>query len=107
MVNIAERFVSPIKNPKTMAKAIVWNRHRQPEAAQSVIKMIADIPRRTKLGDTGYDALAIVVVECLNDDITPVELVEDSPAPTSGSAFHYSSMIERIAHIYTTRFRDL
>ena len=75
MVNAAERFISPSKNPKPFSKPIVWNLHRQPHAAGEVVQMIAGIPRRTKLGDTGYDALAIVVLECINDDITPVELM--------------------------------
>jgi hypothetical protein len=107
MVNVAERFISPTRNPKPLTKPIIWNQHRQPEAAQDVVRMIADIPRRTKLGDTGYDALAIVVVRCLNDDITPIELVENAPAPKPGSSFHYSAMIERLSHIYATRFQDL
>jgi hypothetical protein len=107
MVNLSTNFISPIRNPKPFSKPIVWNHDKQPESAQDVIRMIADIPRRSRVSEVGYDALSIVVVECVNEDSTPVRLVEELPAPAVGTTFHYSSMIHRLSHLYTTRFADL
>jgi hypothetical protein len=105
MVNIADRFISPGRNLKPFVKPIVWNRHKQPDAAAAVINMISDIARRSKSGDVGYDAMAIVVVDCLNDDVSPVRLVSDPPAPRPNTTFHYGNLIERLSHLYATRFK--
>jgi hypothetical protein len=84
----------------------VWNTHDQPRDALLAIDKVRQLPRRSKTGDTGYDALSIVIVECANDG-SPVKLIEKPPAPQAGDIYHYASMIDRLSHIYATRFKDL
>jgi hypothetical protein len=78
----------------------------QPRDAQLVIDKVRQLPKRSKLGDNGYDALAIVVIDMINDG-SKVRLIDGPPAPQPGDIYHYASMIDRLAHIYATRFKDL
>ena len=106
MINIAERYLSPDLNKRNRATNPEWSVHNQPRDAQLAVDKVRQLPRRSKTGDTGYDALSIVVVDCANDG-SPVNLVTTPPAPQPGDIYHYASMIDRLAHIYATRFRDL
>jgi hypothetical protein len=106
MVNIAERYLSPDLNKKHRATDPDWSTHRQPRDAQLVVDKVRQLPRRARVGDTGYDALAIVVVEAANDGGV-FRLVGSPPAPQAGDIYDYASMIDRTAHIYATRFQHL
>jgi hypothetical protein len=106
MVNVATRYLSPDLNKKNRALAPEWSTHKQPRDAELAIEKVRQLPRRSRTGDTGYDALAIVVVDCPNDG-APVRLVETPPAPPTGDIYNYASMIDRLSNIYSTRFRDL
>ena len=106
MVNVADEYLSPDMNKANRASAPEWSRHNQPRDAQLAIDKVRQLPKRSKTGDTGYDALAIVLIDSSNDG-SPVRLVEGPPAPQPGDIYNYSSMIERLAHIYATRFKDL
>ncbi|HMB11438.1 hypothetical protein [Saliniramus sp.] len=106
MVNIAERYLSPDLNKKHRQMDPEWSTHRQPKDAQITVDKVAQLPRRSKTGDQGYDALAIVVVSCANDG-SPVTLFNRAPAPQPGGNYHYAAMIDRLAAIYATRFKDL
>src|SRR5690606_5951569 len=83
MVNIAENYLSPDLNKRNRLTDPEWSRHRQPRDAQLAIDKIRQLPRRSKVGDVGYDALAIIVVDMANDG-SPVALIEAPPAPQSG-----------------------
>jgi hypothetical protein len=102
MVNIATRFISPDLN-KVRAQPLVYSDHRQPQDAESVIATIERLRRRANTGEEGFDALAIVVVDCANDG-TAASVLRDLPAPAPGSNFHYDSLIHRVCHIYHSRF---
>ncbi|ANL74774.1 hypothetical protein AMC83_PC00108 (plasmid) [Rhizobium phaseoli] len=106
MVNIGENYLSPDLNKKNRATEPEWSRHKQPRDAQLAIDKIKQLPRRSKVGDVGYDALSIVVIEMPNDG-TPVELIKAAPAPQPGDIYHYDTMIARLSGIYATRFKDL
>jgi hypothetical protein len=106
MVNIAARYLSPDRNKRVMASGPTWSFHNQPRDAILAIDKIRQLPKRSKLGDVGYDALAVVIVDCANDG-SPVELVSRSPAAQPGDILHYAAMIDRLAHTYATRFKDL
>lgn len=106
MVNIASRYLSPDLNKKNRQTEPEWSVHRQPRDAELAVDKIRQLPKRSKTGDTGYDALAIVVIDCVNDG-SPTGLVTSPPAPQPGDIYHYASMIDRLAHIYATRFKDL
>lgn len=106
MVNVAPRYLSPDLNKRNRRDEPEWSVHNQPRDAELAVAKVRQLPRRSRTGDTGYDALSIVVVNCANDG-GPVELVTTSPAPRPGDIYHYTAMVERLAHIYSTRFKDL
>lgn len=106
MINQSALYLSPDLNKANRTDSPKWSRHDQPRDTRLVIEKIRQIPRRAKAGDEGYDALAISVVECVNDG-RPVRLMTSPPAPQLGEIYHYESMIERVAHLYSTRFQQL
>jgi len=106
MVNIAEHYLSPDLNKKHRATDPEWSTHRQPKDAEITVAKVAQLPRRSKTGDQGYDALAIVVVSCINDG-SSVTLFDGPPAPRPGENYHYAAMIDRLSAIYATRFKDI
>jgi hypothetical protein len=105
MVNGAPSYLSPDLN-KTVGAAPNWSHHDQPRDAGLVVEKVRQLPRRARVGDVGYDALAITVISCGNDG-GQVTLADAPPAPQPGDIHHYGSMIDRVAHIYATRFKDL
>jgi len=106
MVNIAEHYLSPDLNKKNRANDPEWSRHKQPRDAGLAIEKIKQLPRRSKVGDSGYDGLSIVVIDMPNDG-SPVALIETPPAPQMGDIYRYDSMIARLSGIYATRFKDI
>lgn len=106
MVNVGTEYLSPDLNKADLTSSPQWSRHNQPRDAQLAIDKVRQIPRRSKIGIEGYDALAIAVIECRNDS-TPVRVVTEPPAPQPGDIYEYSSMIHRLDNIYSTRFGNL
>lgn len=106
MVNIATRYLSPDLNKANRYTAPEWSNHAQPRSAQLAVDKVRQLPRRAKVGDNGYDAISIVVVDMANDG-SPVALTSAPPAPQVGDIHHYDTMITRLSAIYATRFRDL
>ncbi|MHB8883963.1 MAG: hypothetical protein ACYC5H_02550 [Methylovirgula sp.] len=106
MVNISNRYLSPDLNKDNCVARPKWSEHKQPRDAQLAVDKVRQLPKRSKTGDTGYDALAILIVDCQNNGL-PVSLVSKLPAPQPGDIYYYESMIDRLAHIYATRFKDL
>ena len=106
MVNAAEHYLSPDLNKENRHSDPRWSTHRQVRDAQLAIDKIKQLPRRAKIGDTGYDALSIVVIDMSNDG-SQVVLVKQPPAPQVGDIYHYDTMISRLSGIYATRFKDL
>jgi len=106
MVNVAGRYLSPDLNKKNRVDDPDWSVHDQPRAAQLAIDKAKQLPRRSNVGGTGYDALSIVVIDMANDG-SPVSLVTGPPAPQPGDIYHYDTMIARLSGLYATRFKDL
>ena len=107
MVNLAATFVSPLRNPHNLLGASpVVSKHTQPRDAEKTIAKIQEIPRRANVGEIGFDALGIVVVELSNDG-SPATLVRGPPAPPPADIFHYDQMIRRIQSLYEGRFANL
>lgn len=102
MVNLAERFISPELNKFGGAQRVT--EHKQPRVTEAVIEKVLEIPRRATTSAQGFDALAIVVIECTNDGETPVRIVDRPPAPDRGNPVHYDSMIARVVQLYESRF---
>jgi len=106
MVNMAERYLSPDLNKKNRASDTEWSHHSQPRDGSLAIDKVRQLPRRSRPGDTGYDALAIVAINMPNEG-SNVSLFSTSPAPQPGELFYYDDMISRLSGLYATRFKDL
>jgi hypothetical protein len=107
MVNAAESFISPGRNDFDLSvQSAHVSRHKQPQAARSVIDKLRELPRRSRDGEEGYDAFAILVVDCRNDR-TPVSLVTDPPAPRAGEVDHYEMAVHRLAQLYEQKYRNI
>jgi hypothetical protein len=106
MVNMASNYLSPDLNKKNLPYDPTWSSHAQPRAAQLAIDKIRQLPRRSRVEENGYDALAIVVVDMVNDG-SPVTLVNAPPAPQRQDIHHYDTTITRLSGLYATRFKDL
>ena len=106
MINIADRFLSPGLNKKNRTNDPEWSTHDQPKSVNITIEKIQQLPRRSKPGTEGYDALAIVVIDCINDG-SPVKLHTRPPAPLPHTTYHYAAMIDRLSGLYDTRFAQL
>jgi hypothetical protein len=105
MVNAADRFISPDMNKCRLdGHQVHVASHRQPADAMRVIKKVEEIPRNSRERGMGFDALGVVLVDCVNDGVTPVTLYTQKPAPQNGEIFHYDSMIHRLAELYRGRF---
>lgn len=106
MVNAAEIFRSSGQNKVDLSdRPARVTRHRQPDACASAVARIKELPARGRLGDQGFDAVGIVVVDCANDG-SAVRLVKGAPAPPPNDLFHYESMVRRIAQWYEHRFAN-
>lgn len=106
MVNMAARYMSPDLNKQNRQFSPEWSTHKQPGDAVLAVNKVKQLPRRSKPGDTGYDALSIVTIDMPNDGST-VRLITNPPAPQPGDIYHYETMIARLSGIYATRFKDL
>lgn len=106
MVNGAEKFLSTDRNKqKLRAKSAVWSSHPQPRVAEAVLQKLRELPRRSDEKSPGFDALGILVVSCLNDG----SAVAIDPA-LSGKVdpiLRYEALVQRLAHLYATKFAAL
>lgn len=107
MVNISDSFLSPDLNPLGLKqRSRVVSQHRQPDDAIRTVTKLRELPRRTRPGEEGFDALSILIVECKNDG-TPVTIVSSAPAPALNDDYHYEQMVRRTASQYEFRFPKL
>ncbi len=107
MVNFADKFVSSDENKFELAThPAKVSQHRQPEHTLRTLAKVREIPRRAKTGDSGFDAIGIVLVSCRNDS-SPLSLITKSPAPSVGDIDSYDSLIRRLAFLYGSRFPNV
>jgi len=102
MVNIASAFVSPLrqKDPTKLHFSV----HKQPRVAASMIQHLRGLRIRDEVGQVGFDAFCVFVVDC--DNQSGCTLHTHAPAPQPGDPLHYDTFIERITRFYTERFGD-
>jgi hypothetical protein len=106
-VNGASTFVSPDLNKFDLAtRPAEVTVHTQPAAASSVIEKVRELPRRTRPGLEGYDAIGVVVLDCANDG-RPVAVVDGPPSPATSDSYNYAMMISRVTHAYDTQFSHI
>ncbi len=107
MVNAALSFVSPDRNEWDLAQVPARVSVHRPRDPALVLEGLEKLQRRSKVGDDGFDAVGVVVIECKNDG-TPISLVSSSPpAPDATSDFDYARFVRRIAQLYATRFAKI
>jgi hypothetical protein len=107
MINLATEFISPGKNPWDLAtRAPVVSKHRQPENAIAIFEKLKEVPRRASDREEGFDAFAVVMVDCHNDG-TPVRLVTEPPAPQQGEVYNFEWTVHRLAQMYEQKYRDI
>jgi hypothetical protein len=61
MINIATRYLSPDRNKEKGAKHRVWSAHNQPRDALLAVDKVRQLPRRSRTGSPGYDAISIPI----------------------------------------------
>lgn len=106
MINIAERFLSSDLNKANRATAPQWSTHPQPKSVDITLAKVKQLPRRSATGAVGYDALGIVVVDCVNDG-SPVRYHSKPPAPQAQDNYHFATLINRLQVLYDTRFAQI
>ena len=102
VVNIAETFVSPLR--QNSSESLVISRHKQPEAARSMIEHLRGLAIRDTVAQVGFDAYATIVVNC--DNQHEVRLFTEPPAPRPGDSDNYETFLDRVSRLYTERFSD-
>jgi hypothetical protein len=107
LVNAAESFVSPLRNPWPLgSQPTIVNLHNQPRDLRSVTAKLAQLRRRSRPEEEGFDALAIGVVECANDG-SPVTVRPNPNGRDYSPGYDYEATVSRLAHIYATRFSNI
>jgi hypothetical protein len=107
MVNVSPQFLSSDMNKFPLSShPPVVNEEPQPKSAQGIIDKIGEMPRRSRPGEEGFDAIGIVLVECRNDG-SPITIHTGPPAPGPTDDFHYDQMVRRLGHIYDSRFATI
>ena len=107
LINTSSRFTSPTRNPcLTWGAPRVESVHNQPRETVLSVQKIAALPRREMVGKPGFDAIAALTLECVNDGTTPVVVVTDPArgAVPVGDALHYATLVNRSVGIYHNRF---
>jgi hypothetical protein len=103
MVNIAKRFISPLRQKN--AGELYWSVHHQPDVAARMIQHLRGLRVRNKIGDVGFDAFCTFVVDC--DNQNDCKLHTSGPAPQAGDQDHYDTFVDRITQFYGERFHSL
>jgi len=106
MINAASRYLTPDLTKRNRRSDPEWSVHKQPRDASLAADKVKQIPRRSRSEESGYDALAIVIVDMANDG-SPVRLVDTHPAPQPQDIYHYDQMIHRLSNLYATRFQNI
>jgi hypothetical protein len=99
VVNIANTFVSPLRQKSAKLQI---TKHKQPQAAASMINHLRGLPVRDDLGGVGFDAYATIVVNCNNQRIAALHTA--LPAPQPGDPDEYTTFISKISAAYRDRF---
>lgn len=99
VVNIAERFKSPLRAADDITE------HKNPKA---LVEHCVDQARAISVAGgqagTGLDAKTVIVVEDDNIDFAATEYFEELPAPQVGDPMHYDAFIQRLCSEWHKRF---
>jgi SpoVK/Ycf46/Vps4 family AAA+-type ATPase len=101
LVNLAEQFDSPLRNPDDITDHVHIDR-----IVGEIIEMFDSINRSEGEISANLDGAGVVVVDHTNliDDIDETELVTDPPAPQEGDRVHYRTFVSQMASWFEDRF---
>jgi hypothetical protein len=106
MINCADSFISPKRNRKRIkAGKAERTLHKQPLAADRTLDAMMKIRRRSTEQEKGFDALGVTMIRCANDG-SPVEIDLVANEKLSGIV-RYAPFIQRISHLYATKFAGI
>lgn len=106
MINSAESFISPDRNRKKVrAGKFIVNTHKQPSAAHVTLAKMLQLPRRSNEQERGFDALGITMVQCRNDG-SNISVDAKRNARVEGIVA-YPELIQRLSHLYATKFSGI
>lgn len=100
VVNIADRFASPTRQQAT--GELIFTAHTQPYVAARVIEKLSQLTMSSAESAHGFDAFAVVTVNC--DNVGTCTLHTETPSPQGGHIHHYQTFINQISSLYATRF---
>jgi hypothetical protein len=99
VVNIAETFVSPLRQKGT---ELHISKHKQPVVTEKMVKHLASLPMREDQNGTGFDAFACIVIDC--DNQKPATLWTQAPSPQPGDPNHYATFVTTVSLRYADWF---
>jgi hypothetical protein len=106
LINCAETFISPDRNRRKIRKGkAAVNSHKQPAIALKTLDAMMKLPRRSNDQEHGFDAFGISMLRCCNDG-TPV-VVDAAANAQVPNIVTYASLIQRLAHLYATKFSGI
>lgn len=86
IVNIANRFKSPLRKGITQHKNIY-------KLVEETAQLFREVPRTPKEGDKGIEAIGVIVVNHTNIPEDKTSLITDPPAPQIGDVVHYQEFL--------------
>lgn len=101
LVNIAERFDSPLRDPDDITE------HPNIERiVGEIIEMFDSINRSEGEISANLDGAALIVVEHSNvvEDVGESRLFAEPPAPQEGDRVHYRTFVKQMARWFESRF---
>lgn len=101
LVNIAERFDSPTRDPND-----ITDHSNIERIVGEIIDMFDSINRSEGEISANLDGAAVIVVEHSNlvEDVGESRLVTEPPAPQEGDRVHYRTFVKQMAAWFETRF---
>lgn len=97
LVNMSDRFISPLRDNITYHKNIE-------KLVKETIDIFNDIPRAGVQSGAGIEGVGIIVVNHTNDPKDITTLVKKSPAPTENDPANYHTFLQIIRTVLEKRF---
>lgn len=102
VVNIADRFASPLRQEAT--GPLSFTAHKQPKVTDSMVQHLRGLKTRETVNEVGFDAFATIVVNC--DNVGGCLLHTEQPAPQLGDMDHYHTFVQRVSRAYQERWGE-
>lgn len=101
VVNIAERFQTPLARREEG----ITIHHNVGRLVSEIVALMGGLPRAgAGVGQTGLEALGVIVVSHSNVPREPTRLVADPPAPAPSDPLSYSSFVRDLCTAFAARF---